>query len=203
MTDANADNPNSPPWTTVLLALAGVFVARVLFILVFPHNLDGEEAQYWDWGRQPAFGYFSKPPLIAWMAVAGEFAGNVTWAIRVWAALFGTITLGLGYALARRMFDARTAFWFALALAPFAVVQNLVLTTDAPLLLFWTASLLALWCWVDADSAGERGRALGVLTVTLGLGYLSKQTMFAFPAFAFLFLVTDRELRGRLLTPAE
>ena len=52
------------------LALAiifGVTLWRVLMLLVNRTDLFVDEAQYWFWGQNLDFGYYSKPPMIAWV----------------------------------------------------------------------------------------------------------------------------------------
>ena len=49
----------------LLLALTTVF--RLAYLLSVPLDLAGDEAYYWDWSRQLDWGYFSKPPMVAWI----------------------------------------------------------------------------------------------------------------------------------------
>ena len=52
-------------WSFVfILALT---LLRVLALAVTPTDLFVDEAQYWFWGQNLDFGYYSKPPLIAWL----------------------------------------------------------------------------------------------------------------------------------------
>ena len=52
-----------PVWLVVAL---GALLAIRLVALVFNRtDLFFDEAQYWAWSVEPAFGYYSKPPLIA------------------------------------------------------------------------------------------------------------------------------------------
>src|SRR5690242_6829378 len=53
-----------------LAVVAAVTAIRVLFIATAPLELDFEEAQYWHWAQQLAWGYYSKPPLVAWLIAA-------------------------------------------------------------------------------------------------------------------------------------
>ncbi len=56
------------PWQTATLAsLAALLVLRVGFNLVSPLDLYADEAQYWRWGDTLDWGYYSKPPMIAWV----------------------------------------------------------------------------------------------------------------------------------------
>src|SRR6187549_3191838 len=50
------------------LVLVGVLtVLRVAALFITPLELYPDEAQYWLWSRHLDFGYFSKPPVVAWL----------------------------------------------------------------------------------------------------------------------------------------
>ena len=51
------------------LWLGGIVLVRLIMLLAVVNGADlaGDEAYYWDWGRQPDWGYYSKPPMIGWM----------------------------------------------------------------------------------------------------------------------------------------
>jgi len=191
-------SPDRLFWTALTILAA----ARMIYNFILPLDLVGDEAYYWDWGRHPAWGYFSKPPLIAWlMALATRLGGDTVLAIRTAALLFGTGTLVLAHRLARDLYGPQIACWAvaAMAFTPGNAGANIIFTIDAPLLFFWCASLLCLW---RATNSGPR-RALWALLLVpaLGLGLLSKQMMVVFPILALFFLASDRELRRLLLRP--
>ena len=55
-------------WPVRLWAGLGLLLAVRLVALKFnATDLFFDEAQYWSWSLEPAFGYYSKPPLIAWV----------------------------------------------------------------------------------------------------------------------------------------
>src|SRR5262245_30791391 len=102
--------------TLFFLVLATALVAaRVWVLQLTPLTLQADEAQYWAWSRTPDFGYFSKPPLVAW-AIAGttRMFGDAEWAVR----LAAPVAHGLGalalYALARTMYGAAAGFFAGL-----------------------------------------------------------------------------------------
>ena len=47
------------PRRALALRIAAIHFAKIDLVL--------DEAQYWTWSRELAFGYFSKPPMIAWV----------------------------------------------------------------------------------------------------------------------------------------
>ncbi len=66
------------------LLVIGVLVAiRVGMVIATPLEIGPDEAQYWRWSGTLDFGYYSKPPMIAW-AIAASTAvfGDSEWAIR-------------------------------------------------------------------------------------------------------------------------
>ena len=75
-----------------LFLLGGVLLFRLVYAALFPVNPAGDEAYYWDWGRQLDFGYYSKPPFIAWLyAFVDWIGGGSLYAIRAAAAILGTL----------------------------------------------------------------------------------------------------------------
>lgn len=49
--------------------LAVIFLLRLLYLPLFCSvtDLAGDESYYWEWGRRPDWGYYSKPPMIGWL----------------------------------------------------------------------------------------------------------------------------------------
>jgi hypothetical protein len=46
---------------TLAIALAGLLALRIVGLWFNQTDLFFDEAQYWSWGKEPAFGYYSKP----------------------------------------------------------------------------------------------------------------------------------------------
>ncbi|MCA9266971.1 MAG: hypothetical protein KDA41_00795, partial [Planctomycetales bacterium] len=61
---SGAAAPGILTFAAVILAVTLVRLA-VLTVLAIPLSMD--EAQYWIWSRALDFGYYSKPPMIAWL----------------------------------------------------------------------------------------------------------------------------------------
>lgn len=200
----NAERKDS--WTLrFYIMLACVMVFRAVFVFFFPCDLVGDEAYYWDWGRRLAWGYFSKPPFIAWiMGLAGYAGGNTAVGLRLWAVLFGTGSTLFTFLLGRKMYGERAGFWAAalVAATPGAVLINLLLTIDAPLMFFWTAALFLFSTLVNERAVMRRVVYAVLLCVVLGLGHLSKQMMWFFPVLGAIYLIFDgAESRRRLYSP--
>ena len=75
-----------------LLLVGVVLVLRLIYAALFAKNPIGDEAYYWDWSRQLDYGYYSKPPFIAWLYGFVDWIGQGSlFAIRATAAVLGTL----------------------------------------------------------------------------------------------------------------
>lgn len=156
--------------------VAGLTLLRLAVLFVSPVELYPDEAQYWLWSRELAFGYFSKPPMVAWLialttAVGGDAEPWVRFA-SPW--LHGGAALVL-FAVGRRLYDGWTGFWAAAlySLMPGVQLSAGLASTDAALLFFLA---LALWAYAALLQAppGRGGRAALGLGLALGAAFLSK-----------------------------
>ena len=178
----------------LLLALTTVF--RLVYLLVAPLDLAADEAYYWDWSRQLDWGYFSKPPMVAWIiALFSRTIGSSPAVVRLPAVLLGAVSALVLFLLARRMYDSRTAFWAAAAgmASPGASALGFIMTIDAPLLCFWSLALYMFWAALEKREGGSR--EWFALAAAIGLGLLSKQVMGAFIVLMFVFAVVSRDDR--------
>lgn len=193
-------NDRFQPEVRIFCSLFVILVAvRILYAVVFPFDLSGDEAYYWDWGRSLSWGYFSKPPFIAWlMALSGWMGHNTDTGLRITAALLGSGSVLMMFILSFRLFGGQAALWTVLLMiaSPANVALNLILTIDAPLMFFWPLALLLFHLQVhDRDHRAVWGL---LNMVALGLGLLTKQMMFAFHIMMLLYLATTPSHR-RLL----
>lgn len=180
-----------------LWTLVGVLLIRWVYAAFFPLDLAPDESYYWDWGRRPDIGYFSKPPMIGWlMGLAGVLGNHSEFGLKVFPAFLATLGLGFLYLLGRDTYGGRVGYWTVLLVL--ATPANWALasffTIDAPLFLFWSASLWVAWRWWS--STAHRTRWALTLVLPLGLGYLTKQIQLVFPVLLALFMGLGR--RGPL-----
>lgn len=176
--------PAAPPFSRVsastgasltLGVIALLTALRIALLVVSPLDLFVDEAQYWLWSTQPAAGYFSKPPLIAWLiALTAGLAGDAEWAVRLASPLLHAGTAGFVLLAGRALYDARTGATAAIVYLTLPAVSfsSLLISTDAPLLFFWSAAFYAL---IEAERRG--GLWWPALGLTLGLGLLAKYAM--------------------------
>src|SRR5574343_498326 len=177
-----------PGLPTLLLCALGLFLWRLTVIPQLGISLYVDEAQYWTWAQAPDWGYFSKPPGIAglvWLSTA--LFGNGILGVKALAMLCYPAAGLVCWAIARRLFDAWTAFWAGLAVLTLPIFSwlGLFVSTDALLTLFWS---LALWAYLRALDSDAWGDWL-LLGLVCGLGLLSKYTMAAWLGAAFLHLL--------------
>jgi 4-amino-4-deoxy-L-arabinose transferase-like glycosyltransferase len=184
----------SRSWRAALWVVFAVTVARLVWLALGRADLYPDEAQYWLWSLHPALGYYSKPPLVAWLIAATTAVfGEDELAVRLAAPLLHFGTSLVIYAIARRLYDARVAMWSAIAYAtlPGVSASAALISTDAPLLFCWAA---ALYAFIRArEPGGERWWiAVGIAA---GFGLLAKYAMAYWLLSALLFLLLLRDER--------
>ncbi len=191
--------PDPRPWglwaAAVIVAVAALRLAFNALGLVPVHF---DEAQYWAYGQELAWGHFSKPPLVGWVIRAlTALGGDTTFWLRLGGVLAHAAIAAMLYLTGRRLWDARTGFWAAAAYtaAPGVTASSIVMTTDPVMMLFWA---VALYAWFRA--AEGQGRAWwAALGAAVGLSMLAKYTGIAFAAGALgygLFSARGRDWPG-------
>lgn len=160
----------------MLAAIGAITLLRILWLCVQPADLYPDEAQYWFWAKHLAFGYYSKPPLVAWLiALTTALFGDGEAAVRLSAPLLAAGAAVCVYGIGSRLYSRRVGFWAGLAFAslPGVSVSGFIISTDAPLMLCWAAALYAFiraretsgWVW------------WAVAGIAAGLGLLAKYAM--------------------------
>ena len=198
------DAPHTASRNLAML-LIGLLILRPIGLFIAPWGLHGDEAQYWAWSQDPAFGYFSKPPMIAWV-IGGTTAifGNAEWAVRLSAPFLHIATTLMIFLSGRRFFNSQVGFWAALiyTLMPAVWLSSFIMSTDVTLLLCWAIALHGWACLRDKewDNGGGWGRAVQ-LGLALGLGLLSKYAMAFMVPVLCLAILFDAPSRKVLLGP--
>ena len=189
-----------PSFSFAVAILAALTVIRLIGLKFSVVDLFFDEAQYWAWSREPAFGYFTKPPLLAWIIAGAEtLCGSSEACIRAPAPILYFGTCLLVFAIARQLYDESVAFFAAIAtaLTPGLAFSARIISTDVPLLFCWALALLA---YVKLLNGADRRWSI-VLGVALGLGMLAKYAMIYFLFGAALAAWFDRDARALLLKP--
>lgn len=184
------------------LALIMIVLITAIRIALLPFSivqLHGDEAQYWSWAQDLDWGYFSKPPLIAWIiaATTGVF-GDAEWAARLGSPIFHAITASLLYLIGKKLNDGTTGLWAAAIylLLPSVFLSSGIISTDVPLLCCFALAFLALlnlreqrsWKWAI------------ILGLAIGFGLLAKYAMIYFIIASAIAIVLDKSTRKALLS---
>jgi 4-amino-4-deoxy-L-arabinose transferase-like glycosyltransferase len=200
-TSASAGRSQVVPSLGLAVAVLAVLtVVRLIGLKFSVVDLFFDESQYWVWSRELAFGYFTKPPLLAWIIAGAEHVcGTSEACVRAPAPVFYFGTCLLVFATTRILYDETIAFFAALAtaLSPGVIFSSRVISTDVPLLFFWALALLA---YVKLVTGADR-RWFAVLGVALGLGLLAKYAMVYFVLGIGLAAWLDRDARALVWRP--
>jgi len=170
---------------------------RIIYLYLNHLNLHPDEAQYWLWSRGLALGYYSKPPVIAWLIrFSTSVCGQGEPCIRLFSPLLHLATTMLVFSLAKYLWDERVGFFSALGylLLPGVSFSSLLMTTDAPLLFFWAGALLFFVRAMREDKLQD----WLLCAVFAGFGLLTKYTMavFIFSALIYIFITGAHRLKS-------
>ena len=165
-------------------------------ILASPLEFGVDEAQYWLWGQQLDFGYYSKPPLIGWFLAVMDFLfGSSQQAARILAPVFHFIIALMLYFGARAHYpDEKAAkaagrwsalFWISL---PIVSLGSFVISTDTILLVPWTLGLLVFF----AALRRSENSLFFIAGLIIGVGLLAKYAAAYFLIGAALCLLIDK-----------
>jgi 4-amino-4-deoxy-L-arabinose transferase-like glycosyltransferase len=195
----SATSPSRSLWTAAVIVCA-LTIVRLAGLRFSTVDLFFDESQYWSWSQDLALGYFSKPPLLAWLIAAAEhLCGQSEACIRAPAPLMSLVISLLAYAIGRTLYDLRTGFWAAM-LAAFgtgSVFAARIVSTDMPLVLFWALALLA---YVHLLKEADRRWAV-VLGLAMGAGLLGKYAMLYFLPGLVLAAALEKRARALLASP--
>jgi 4-amino-4-deoxy-L-arabinose transferase-like glycosyltransferase len=187
----------APSFQHVLIALIALTAIRIVGLYYSTVDLFFDEAQYWAWSRELAFGYFSKPPLLAWIIAGTDLVcGSGEACVRVASPLIHLGTCLVIYAVANHLYGQSAAAWSALvfALGTGLAFSARIISTDVPLLFFWAVALLAYLKLLPAPD----WRWAAVLGMAIGFGLLAKYAMIYFVLCAVCAGLFDREARAVL-----
>lgn len=171
-TNSSVDNP-SGAWRAALALAAALSLARILVLFVTPLELYPDEAQYWLWSRDLAFGYFSKPPMLAWLiALTTAIGGDAEPWVRMSSVVLHAGATLILFQVGRTLYDSRTGLWAAVlyALMPGVQLSAGIASTDAPLMFFTS---LGLWAYAAFLRRPSSLLALA-MGAAVGAAFLSK-----------------------------
>jgi 4-amino-4-deoxy-L-arabinose transferase-like glycosyltransferase len=190
----------SPPVCAALVI--GIVVAlRLAAVIAAPVEIGPDEAQYWRWSEKLDFGYYSKPPLIAWIIAASTAVfGDGEWAVRFFSPVLHGVAAFFLFLLGKRAFDARIGAWSAAIylLMPGIWLSSTIMSTDAVLLPTVSIALYFLWRFRESPAMGNAVLA----GAFIGVSMLAKYAALYLYGGIVLAALFDRDTRKALLSPA-
>ena len=183
----------------VIAVGVGLVVLRVCALFLDPNSLYADETQYWLWAQNPDWGYFSKPPLIAWIIAATTAVfGDADWAVRLSAPFLHAATAGFLGLSAAHLFGVRAGALAALLwlTMPAVWLSSTIISTDAVLMTGWSAGLYALVRLRD----GADWRFALLLGAAAGWAFLAKYAAIYFVLGTGLAAVVDAPARRALIS---
>lgn len=172
------------------LCVALLTAMKIYVLWAHPFSLFFDEAQYWIWSLHPDWGYYSKPPMVAWLiTLTTSVCGEEESCIRLGAPFLHLLTSMLIYEIGCVLYSSRVGFYSALTYitVPAVFVSSFLISTDPPLLFFWA---LALFAFIKALQ-GNEWRWWFLAGMAAGAGMLSKYTMLLFLFSSFGYLLTS------------
>ena len=179
------------PGYVLLALLLGVTAYRAWVVATNGLTLYVDEAQYWYWAQQLAWGYYSKPPVIASLiAATTSVCGDSEFCIRSGSLLMYPLSTVVLFLLAKYLFDIKTALVAAVLFftLPAVSLSSSLISTDVALFFCWTLALYAFARARDTDA----WRDWAILGIALGIGMLSKYTMGIFCVSALWWIALEK-----------
>lgn len=186
-------------FTLTLAILLIITLVQVLHLNTSGINLFFDEAQYWSWAKNPNFGYYSKPPMVAWMiALTTSVCGDSEACTRLSSPLLHLGTAIIIYKIAATLYNREKAFYSAITYItmPAVMLSSSLVSTDPSLLFFWALSI-----YFFIKSIKENLWRWWILTgISAGLGMLSKYNMLLFLPSVIIYLGFSTNGRKYLFT---
>ena len=182
------------------MALGWIGVITLFRLWFAPHlDLVGDEAHYWECGRELDWNHYGKGPGAAFVIrVFTLLLGDHVWALRLPAVLLSAGTGWMIFVLGQKMYSERVGLVAVVAASvmPLFAIGSILMTIDPLSVFFWVAAALSFWSGVQSDQ--KRWWALTGLWI--GLGFQAKYTNAAELISFALFLLLVPSKRRLLLS---
>tara|TARA_B100002052_G_C15870607_1_gene594513 strand:- start:973 stop:2364 length:1392 start_codon:yes stop_codon:yes gene_type:complete len=172
-----------------------LLVLKIYAISLTNFNLFGDEAQYWVWSKNLNFGYFSKPPFLAWIIRAYTELFNDTFVfLKLLPSIAYLFTAWSIYSLCKNIdLNKKEALSCALIFLfiPAVSFSSFIISTDIFLLLFWTLSLNQIIKVTKITNI----KNFILLGIFVGLAMLSKYAAVYFIICLIVYILVDNNFR--------
>ncbi|MEJ2045151.1 MAG: glycosyltransferase family 39 protein [Reinekea sp.] len=176
-------------WYASLLIGFLLLAYRLITLALTEPGLFFDEAYYYGWSLTPDWGYYSKPPVVAWLITASTaLFGNSEFSVKLPASIIYLLTAFVVQRTTAMVASEKAGFWafITFIIMPFVSLNSWFITTDAPLLLCWS---LTTHFFIKAQR-NDQCQYWFLAGLFGGLGLLSKYSMILLPgsvAIMYLF----------------
>jgi len=179
----------------LLIFLIVIFLLRIFLWIYADLDLGFDEAQYWTWSKNLEWGYYSKPPFLAWLINSfTSICGNSEICIRISSPILHTIS-AFFIALTAFNFSKKYSAGFIAAsiwiLVPGISLSSGFISTDVPLLFF---SSIVLWSFSRIILLNNNKLNYLIFCLALSLGFLSKYAIIYFIISLIIALIIEKEI---------
>ena len=170
-----------------------LFFFKIAAISFTEFNLFPDEAQYWLWSQTLDFGYYSKPPLLAWF-IAGytKVLGSSFISLKIFPIIiyffisFAVYGLCLKLKLSK---NSSVTCSLTFLILPAVSLSSFLVSTDLLLLFFWIISMILILQIRNLNSILN----FVLLGFFLGLAFLAKYAAVYFLLCLFVLLILDKK----------
>jgi len=166
----------------VFAVVAFLLALRLVIIAISPLGLDVEEAQYWQWSTTPDLGYFTKPPMIAWLiGLSTSLFGSHEFGVRAFAPIIQAVTAIIMVLIGRNMGGASVGRWAAVIWIslPVTAIGGFIISTDSPMIMFLLMAMVLL-------SPMAKGQSISIQSAFIAGLMLGAAMMAKYAAVYFL-----------------
>ena len=172
-----------------------ILLTKIIAIYITNFDLFGDEAQYWIWSQSPNLGYYSKPPLLAWLIGSVTLIfGNSFESLKLISVSMYILTAVAIYLIYKKLYYNKVGAMLAgltFYLIPAATVSSFLISTDILLIFFWSLSLFFLLKIRDDPSLIN----FILLGIFVGLSFLSKYAAVYFLLSIIIIFFIDQRFK--------
>ena len=178
------------------------FCFRVLLWNWVDLDLSFDEAQYYSWSNNLAWGYYSKPPVLAWVIkLSTMICGNSELCIRISspfmhsliAFFIGLTAYNFSLRVNKSIIFIAAILWL---LMPGVSLSTGFISTDVPLL-FFTSLILWLSSLILIDKKSNINNLyIFLISIFLAFGFLSKYALIYIFVAIFFALIFEKSIRN-------
>jgi len=146
-----------------------IFITLWLILNIFQAlntELLHDEAYYWVYSKNPAWGYFDHPPLLSWLISIGYFIFENELGVRIFTSLMCTASLYLIW----KIIDSNNLKLFAALVFSTAIIHlgGFIAVPDIPLVFFTSLFFYFFKFYLKEDNWAV---AIGLLIAIIGMAY--------------------------------